>query len=84
MSAEDDGTKDAHARSEMECARRAALMVGCCPECWEHLVKKVEEKAPRAARVGDTPPVAGLSPRARFMWYCPACAWEEELAHGQG
>ena len=81
MSAEDDRTKDAHARSEMECARRAALMVGCCPECWEPLVRRMEV-AGSVPRVDDEPREA-LLPRARFTWYCPACAWEEELAHGR-
>lgn len=74
MSAEDDGTQDAHARSEMYCSRRAALMLGCCPECWEPLVRRME--------VAGSEPREAVLPRARFTWYCPACSWEEELAHG--
>ena len=57
---DEPGTEDAHAREEMLVARRNALALGCCPECWEVLARK------------------------DGAWYCPACAWEEELAHGQG
>lgn len=36
---ETEQSQRARAREEAHCSRRVALMLGCCPECWEPLTR---------------------------------------------